>query len=381
MPSSAQTGDHKAHKNFRANLQLIATLLDENIHNAVRMIERNDPSASELLRFLRRQNLDFFFGSHLAHPSLHACIPPKDRVRLEAYVHRQRERQRKLVAELSRLRSIFEARSIPFILLKGPFIALRFFEGIHKRAYGDLDILVARADLSRAQQVLREAGYSRRSRVLLGDLLTTQFTHGYDYIRPGIPIDLHWSLGAHISYRIEEESLWKTRQNFSIDGQQYDVLSDEYVLLNLLLSFFEDLDRGAGRIRSVADIYTVLRKLHKRIDWPAFFARRSRENVADICTTILSITLELLECQAHFPQLAQALADRTHFTSNHSQNLESLIEGPHGNMRNKIWASGIYSCSRAACLGWWVISLPFRMTVHHRGTLSHFLRSHNPPKD
>jgi len=60
MPSSAQTGDHKAHKNFRANLQLIATLLDENIHNAVRMIERNDPSASELLRFLRRQNLVFF---------------------------------------------------------------------------------------------------------------------------------------------------------------------------------------------------------------------------------------------------------------------------------------------------------------------------------
>ena len=351
-------------EDFRANLRVIAALAAGSPRGAALQIEQSPNGPQELLRFLRRQNLEFYFATQLSAPELRRVIPGEALRRLEENLDRKRARQQRLITELTSLQPIFDEASIEFIVLKGPALGERFFGGLHNRAYGDLDILVRRSQLSRTHRVLRDRGYWRRSRVFINDAITTRFAHGYDYKRSDIPVDLHWSLGTHISYDISYDAIWNTRQPCAIGEVRCPTLSDEYMLLNLLLSFFEDLDRGAGRIRSVIDIHHAVHRLEPRLDWRGFFARRAAESLDNICEAGLSLMLRLFQCTDAFPRLVQAMGEGADRSPSDWSELEALIEAPPGRLRNKLWAARSYQCPRMTSLAWWSISLPIRLMVY-----------------
>ena len=365
---------------FRESLEVTAAILDEELDCAADRILGNQPPAAEFLGFVGRHGLNFSLGIRMDSATLRRSFRDADVSRLEAHLENQRKRQRGLCDELERLADIFDAHSIHFLLLKGPYIAERYFGGIEQRAYGDLDILVQRKELPRIRDVLRSNGYSRRSSVLLSHSLTTCFTHGYDYRRAGFPLDLHWSLGAHVSYRIEYDALWRSHGSYPIEGRRYGVLSEEYALLHHILSMFEDLDRGAGKVKSVVDIYQMLRVLDERIDWIRFFERRENENVATLCRSMLRLTLDLLQCSDRFPRMSAALGERSAHTLHTWTDIQALIESPRSSPQNKLWASRLYDCARATSFAWWMISLPFRLSVYHPGKLARFFAKFSPSR-
>jgi hypothetical protein len=88
-------------------------------------------------------------------------------------------------------------------LLKGLYLAKRFYGDIDRHALWDIDILVRKENLPDAQKLLAASGYFRKSNVFLREDLSSYFTHAFDFAKKGVSLDLHWALSSHPSYRLD----------------------------------------------------------------------------------------------------------------------------------------------------------------------------------
>ena len=75
--------------------------------------------------------------------------------------------QERLVREVMQLSSLLTAAGHEVMLLKGPYLAERFYGGIDQREFYDLDILIRREELAAVERLLRSRGYIRKSSMLL----------------------------------------------------------------------------------------------------------------------------------------------------------------------------------------------------------------------
>lgn len=122
----------------------------------------------------------------------------------------------------------FGERGIPFILLKGS--ALRVERpGLAGRFQSDVDVLLRRDDLDRAEAVLAELGFVLDESYLeRGRLLTEHFHLGYH--RHGAVVELHWDVDATSPPGFAER-LWERSRPVELDGRVCRVLAPEHQLL------------------------------------------------------------------------------------------------------------------------------------------------------
>ena len=111
---------------------------------------------------------------------------------LKMFSLRQWAAQERLVRELEPISTLLGAAGHEIILLKGPYLATRFFGGMNRREFYDLDILIRREDLPAVERLLVRSGYIQKSSTLLNRSLTTYFTHAFDFVKPNVAVDLHW---------------------------------------------------------------------------------------------------------------------------------------------------------------------------------------------
>jgi hypothetical protein len=83
---------------------------------------------------------------------------------LKRFSLQQWARQETLVRELMAVATVFAAAGQESILVKGAYLATRFFGGIDRRPFFDLDLLVNRDKLPEAQRLMRGSGYTRKIR-------------------------------------------------------------------------------------------------------------------------------------------------------------------------------------------------------------------------
>ena len=169
------------------------------------------PYPAHFLRFIERHLLAWYLVGLVDASGLRDVFAADDLARLECAAQARRAKQLLLIDELGRLWPCFRQRGIDLLLLKGPFLAQRFYGGPSKRGFLDLDLLVRPEQLRAAENLLVELGYQRRSTMLISRSLTTRFTHGFDFAKDGLGLDIHWSLGTHASYRIDPDRLWRAQ--------------------------------------------------------------------------------------------------------------------------------------------------------------------------
>ena len=120
----------------------------------------------------------------------------------------------------------FHGRGIPVIALKGPWMAERLYGDAALRSYADLDLLVRRSDLARAEELLTELGYGATGR-------------RDDYERPwqrdGIRIELHHDVENRLAFDFGVEAAWGRAQRLEYQGAPAWLLcpSDELLFLCL----------------------------------------------------------------------------------------------------------------------------------------------------
>lgn len=149
----------------------------------------------------------------------------------------------------------FRAAGIRWVLLKGPAIADRLYQGRVRRPYNDVDALVGPRDYVRAEEVLTELGYER-----VPDSTRRDVEHASPWRRTGGgEIDLHRSF-AHIP--ASRDSVWEALHSeivtIEVARENVDVPSEGALALIVALHALHhagqvpqplaDLERALGQL-------------------------------------------------------------------------------------------------------------------------------------
>lgn len=363
------------HKNFSghgtrvrasaAELRLLVRILSKDAAGTARCLEGCPELINILAETCNRSGLSVVLLRALEGSPLRSALMPHQIELLNEALQIQEERLQTLGPALTSLAELFEAGKQPFILLKGPYLASRFYGDILGREYVDIDLLVPARNWPKARALLETAGFHRHSGILLGENVTRFFVHAFDFYSGKVGVDLHWKLSRHISLHLDEEQLWAQRASFSIDGRSYDVLSDEHEVIFAALSLLRDIERMRAKPKNIIDLIRIASAADARMDWNTLLS--ARDGTAGPLVHVLRRCLEITGACDLVPNLAAAL---NRLRRIQVPAMASAADSPLQfrpaflGIGNKLWAARAYDTNLAAWLFWWALSLPFRLVVH-----------------
>ena len=192
---------------------------------------QSDEETSDRIRALLKNEIDWSYLQkrgrwHGVMPLLYmnvnrACegeVPRDLCQRLKKHYVAISRRNMVLTGELVRLLRLFEAHGIPIIPYKGPTLAVMAYRDLTLRAFDDLDILVHKADVMKAKEVLVSQGYEPAfalKRVQENAYLESPFEYSHHFGRgDGLGfVDLHWTVEPeYLTFAPSTEHLWERLQ-------------------------------------------------------------------------------------------------------------------------------------------------------------------------
>ncbi len=171
-----------------------------------------------------------------------------------------------LYSELAKVIQALQQKGIPVIMLKGVDLAQNIYNNIALRSMSDIDILVGKTDLGKADEELRKIGY-RRSECQI-EVVCARHHHLPIFCKEGAtPIELHWHIEKFINlFTIDLEELWKRARATTIAENEVLVLSPEDLLLHLCVhAAFNHLFQMM--LRALYDIAEVIHYYQDQITW------------------------------------------------------------------------------------------------------------------
>jgi hypothetical protein len=283
---------------------------------------------------------------------------------LRARADRQAARTTRHLEALARISDVFEAADLPVALLKGPYLAARFYGDPAARESVDLDLLVRQADRARAAERLASIGYARRSRVVGSEALTARFVHAFDYASPTTYLDLHWCLSRHPPVHVDEARLWASCGPWDVGGRVCTVLGIEHDVVLASLAFLRDVERGRPKAKSVIDLVQIVAAADAQLDWNAVFSRARMECTHGPLVHVLSFCLDVAGARDLAPRLDAALAGQVAPRAEVPTSVPFVLPPAVGHLGHKRWAAHAYGAGWIRWLLWWGLSLPFRLAVH-----------------
>lgn len=159
-----------------------------------------------------------------------------------------------LQGELLKLLSVFSKADIPCIVLKGIPLAKRLNVTLNERRILDNDLLLKRADIPRAVQLLSQLGYQARPFSNLDTNLKFNFQHALFARRHGMPMvaELHWQAFTPDLFSVDEGLAWQRTRHIEIDGQPVQVFDETLTLIHLAAHYLQHSFHESRILRDVA---------------------------------------------------------------------------------------------------------------------------------
>lgn len=171
------------------------------------------------------------------------------------YSSRQSEQ---VIFECKLLQKILDAANIPSVFLKGAGYTLRKSKNSKGRVYSDIDLLVAKSDISNAEKALEKHAWCTKKVSEYDNNYYREWSHEIPpmfNIHRGTVLDLHHNILLPISGReVNVELLTKNSQ--SIDNT-YTVLSYAATVLHSIVHLIINEDVSNG-YRDILDIITLI---------------------------------------------------------------------------------------------------------------------------
>jgi len=160
----------------------------------------------------------------------------------------------------------FGNAGVPAIVLKGAFLAEAVYGDVAVRPMCDVDLMVPRADLPRAQAILLGLGGTSEHATDIEWCCRTS-AHLPAVVIHGLIVEIHWTLTAPIGpVSVDVAGLWDRARPASIAGVDVLGLSPEDLLLHLCLS--ASCRNGLiGGLRPFSDIVETIRRYRREMDW------------------------------------------------------------------------------------------------------------------
>jgi hypothetical protein len=178
-----------------------------------------------------------------------------------------------LTGELLKILNTFKARGISAVPYKGPALAASIYGNIALRQFDDLDIIVHRYDVPKAENLLTSLGYRPRYQLTSTQraaFLRSQCEHLFTRDDGRSVVELHWEITErHLSFPLDIERLWERLEQIPLGGYIIPTLSPEDMLLVLCAHGAKHLWERLGWICDVAELIRV----HQNMRWEQVMAQ------------------------------------------------------------------------------------------------------------
>lgn len=197
----------------------------------------------------------------------------------------------RLTAELIRVMSILELAGIKALSLKGPILGLLLYQDLSLRPSRDLDILIDRSDLQKAEDILIDAGYQKEPLWRGLSVKQREYITAANYLRhlsfinsTGVIIELHWAYCAGFC-SIPFEEVWSSRIEYGLGTQKIHVLNFEE---NLLYLVYHGSAHAWKRLRWLCDVHELIQK--DEIDWVSVMEKAQARRIMHLLAQALHLT-------------------------------------------------------------------------------------------
>src|SRR5262249_55499649 len=149
---------------------------------------------------------------------------------------------------------------IPIATFKGPALAVSIYGDLALREFSDLDLLVHKADLGEAENILAACGYHADfpDKDYRTAFVSYQGQYAFRHGKTGISIDLHWRLASKgMAFPIQPTEIWPRLEQVTIAGRTVPTLAHDDLALFLAAHGTKEGWRSLGW---VCDFAEFLRK-------------------------------------------------------------------------------------------------------------------------
>ena len=169
-----------------------------------------------------------------------------------------------LISELSKILSAFGEGNIHALIMKGTGLLETLYKKGFSRPMYDLDILVKKKDLKRAEECLIQLGYH---------FLSYNGGNHKTYCKEKplfIPVEVHWDLFKknnplqRYAFQIDTEDFWKNALPIKINGVIAQIMSPENLIIYLACHLLKE---SYSHQKWFIDIDRIIRHYKKDMDW------------------------------------------------------------------------------------------------------------------
>lgn len=242
------------------------------------------------------------------HPFLFARLretqlPDRVRETLSAAYRRNALRELRRAAELRRIDAALTGADIHFLVLKGPVLAATVYPDRASRTMTDLDFLVDEREMTRAMDVLEQAGY-RVPPQFAGAELAAGDAPPLIHDEPGGPsIELHAMLDSLPDDRATLDAMWPHARRVDLGHGIVLPALERGEFFAHVATHMSKHHRFDGELRSLLDVALLLRR--EELPWDALLAEWDRRGIAE--WIVLTVTLAHILLDAPLPH---AFTDR-----------------------------------------------------------------------
>jgi len=219
-------------------------------------------------------------------------LPHGARFQLTALAMRMERRRADAEAAVATVADIAEPAGCAFAVFKGAANAVRLYDDVSERGFGDVDIVVGLNDTHGLNELLTQLGRHPASAEALVSLARRgQAVHEISLDFAGIEVDLHFNpFGMITPLRAPALVAEELNQTITLGGRAIPAPSAE---LSLLISSVNLVRKGGGALWIVADCVRLAQGKAGPLDWERFGYLAESEGLRPLSEQALRLVRDL----------------------------------------------------------------------------------------
>ena len=230
--------------------------------------------------------------------------------------------------ELIAILKALEHEMIPAMPFKGVVLGASTYHDLTTRPAGDIDLLIYREHLLRAETVLLERGYELKTALGADGMAGEQYCYEYRFERPmdGMVVELRWELELtqpKFKHNLGMDWVWPRRRTTMLAGAQVPDITPEITLLMLCM---HGSKHAWSRLIWICDVAQLLAS-SPDLDWREVNLEAKKSG---LCRTLaLGLLLAHRVAGATIPQAVLRRSELDTTASNLAQHIqENLFDSP-----------------------------------------------------
>ena len=164
-------------------------------------------------------------------------IPDNILLNLKKLYHKNVHRNILLTAELIKVFDLLKNGGVKAVTYKGPVLALNAYGSLAFREFGDVDILIRKADVNKAKKIMNDNGFYLDPPIELKTSIYIQLASEYQFKNSfGGIIEINWSfIGNYFYFPNSPKLLFNDLKNYKINDFVIKTISPENDFLMLCI--------------------------------------------------------------------------------------------------------------------------------------------------